>query len=84
MQLSLIVTEGNPGEYRARCGRLPGCVGRGATPKQAVSEFLEAAKGYLAAATDFVPAWLEKDAACAAAQWTGPEPLERVRTPVRT
>jgi len=61
MRLSLSVSKKTPSQYQARCSDLPGCVGSGATAAEAVYDFCRSARGYLAAATNFVAGNPETD-----------------------
>lgn len=55
MKLDIHVRELGVGLHEATCGALPGCRAVGTTVAEARERLLDAAVGYLAAVSDFVP-----------------------------
>ncbi len=50
--LSIRVVRDDSGTFRAWCPHLPGCLCRGETSAQAISQLVQAIRGYLAAVHD--------------------------------
>jgi len=55
MKLNARITPMPDGRFAAVCPLLPGCLGRGWTPDDACRALLDAARGYIAAATNSAP-----------------------------
>lgn len=58
MDLTIEIRQERRGRVQAVCSALPGCVGAGKDREEAVRHFVDAARGYLGAVGDFVPARL--------------------------
>jgi len=58
MKLEVSMSKTRQGKYDAACRTLPGCLARGDTEDEALQSFDEAARGYLAAVTNFYAAHL--------------------------
>ena len=59
MKLCVRITQSDRGDFVAACPSLPGCVTRGASREEAISQLEEAIRGYIAAVGDFVPERVE-------------------------
>ncbi len=55
MKLCLRIVENQPGQYKALCPSLPGCMSSGSTREEARRKLEEAIRGYIAAVNNFVP-----------------------------
>jgi predicted RNase H-like HicB family nuclease len=60
MKLCVRITQSDRGDFVATCPSLPGCVTRGGSREEAISQLDEAIRGYIAAVGDFVPERVEQ------------------------
>ena len=55
MRMQVKVRRDDSGRFVASSPSLPGCVSKADTAQQAVEQFIEVSRGYLAAVNNFVP-----------------------------